>query len=203
MESSPEKQEADASADSVLPIALCADANFYEGLETAVCSALVSSRRTSGAIRFYVVDGGLEESQKRQLEGHVARLADRHAVQAGVIWKEPDREGQAVVKAFKGHPNAYARLFLVNLIPEEEWVVWMDADLFCMKDLNGVERYLEDKPVAAVVDRQARARSAAPINLHSPRTRLRQAAWNQARGNSCSSRGDHVPLCPPPTTHPG
>ena len=142
-----------SSQDSVLNVAYCADFRFFEGLEVSLCSLIFASHLKTKHFNLYVIDGGLKDDQKSSLAKKVEQISSRLSVNSVIEWIEFPPEYRDQVASLPGHFSSYARLSLPGLIENKDWVLWMDADIICFKDLSGIEDHLGvDHVAAAVVD---------------------------------------------------
>jgi lipopolysaccharide biosynthesis glycosyltransferase len=140
-----------SSQDSVLNVAFCADFKFFEGLEVSLCSLIFASHLKTKHFNLYIIDGGLKDNQKCNLVEKVERLSGRLSVDTVIEWIEFPPEYREQVASLPGHFSTYARLSLPDLIENQDWVLWVDADILCCKDLSGIEAYLSEEHVAAAV----------------------------------------------------
>jgi len=129
---------------SELNIALCADANYYEPLETCMASILFHSGNSTNELNFFVVDGGLSEPQKVTLVDTLENLSQDFRCDVTVTILTLKEELFKGLPTLNGSYTTYARLLLANLI-DKPWVIWVDADIICTKDLSPLYRNYQSK----------------------------------------------------------
>lgn len=134
-------------------VALCSDSNYYEGLETALASIVKYSHPRVDGFCFCIVDGGITAEQKEGLRCLLTKLEGRYHTPATIEWQSIDPDASRFLSALKGSVTYYARLFLPQLFPDKSWILWIDADIFCMKDMGGISGHLDQStPIFGVVD---------------------------------------------------
>ena len=112
-------------------IAVASDKRFFPGLFMTVCSVAHNADRSVELV-FHVLDGGIESSQREELE---QALANEHP-RASLHWLDID------TKIFDGLPEwrgcgkmTWARLLLPRLLPDSHWVIYFDVDFLCLGDV--------------------------------------------------------------------
>ena len=114
-----------------IEIALAADANYRMGLLVTVCS-LARHADSDAAIRFSVIDGGLQQEDwdflcRKALELHPKSMFNRLTV---------DMQRFAAFKTWNGDGRmTYARLLLPELMPGTRHVIYCDADFLWLADV--------------------------------------------------------------------
>ncbi len=132
---------------------MCADSLFFEGLETCLISIIAYSHRHTGQFNFYCIDSPTQPSHRENLEKIVAQVEKKFDTQVVLHWIEFDPDAHDGLDQLKGSYSYYVRLYLADLIPDQDWVVWIDSDMFCMKDLSNISSYLDDStPAFGVID---------------------------------------------------
>lgn len=116
--------------DSLVHVALVANHRYLPGLlATASSMALAASDRA--LLRFHVLSDGLTDDDKTRLS---ALLAKCGASQAVDYVEPPMSRIQAAFKPYKGSHAAFVRLFLCEIFPEEDWIIYADADTLWFRD---------------------------------------------------------------------
>jgi UDP-glucose:(glucosyl)LPS alpha-1,3-glucosyltransferase len=115
----------------MMHIALAADEAYFPGLAVAVQSIL-SATQIRGGITFHILDGGIEESTWRKLEGMVLLFGkevclQRHRLSlARLADMPPHRSGGLMT---------YAKLLMPSFVEADE-VIYVDADMLLFRDLR-------------------------------------------------------------------
>ena len=120
-----------------LTIVSIADARFLPGLVVAVSSAMAAA---SGATdyRFLILDGGLTTDSVEKLSHVVRRIAGEKRVEATVELQAVNPARLQTLPERRGSRMTYAKMVLPEILPEEESIVYLDADVLCFAGIEAV-----------------------------------------------------------------
>ncbi len=136
-----------------LHLAFSCDANYFPGLETAFASAVYSSRENTQAYEIFILDGGIHPNQRKQLQQLAHDLKTKYHLTINLQWFEPEHWSNPRINQCKHSPTFYARLLLADLLPDYDWVLWIDADILIQKDLSNIQNHLTaTTPAVAAID---------------------------------------------------
>lgn len=123
---------------SRLTIVCCANDKFATGLIMSLASCLAQS---SGRYEYdlVVLDGGLTQKSKDQLEQVLIDVADKINAVYSIRYIEPNPTLVALLPTRAGTWMTYARFLLADLL-KENVVIYLDSDVLC---LRGVEEFFE------------------------------------------------------------
>lgn len=122
------------------------DNRFYPGLAGTITSLLLCS--SSMEIDMYVVDGGISEANKRDLERTIKLFSN----QVVLTFIKPDLSTFSNLPAFFGSMMTYVRLLIPSLIHEKK-VIYVDTDILFSKDIVQLWALpLNGKTAAAIID---------------------------------------------------
>ena len=146
-------------------IAVCfgCDNNYVQHM-AATISSILKNKAENEFIKFYVLDGGITKQNKKKLEF----FENNYSCEISYI--KPDMEKLHNCNTFKGDYISlatYYRLFIPELIPSEDKVLYLDCDIVVRKSLSDL--YCKDfnrNVVLGVIDVAAKE--------HSKRLNLRQ-----------------------------
>lgn len=115
-------------------VALCGDANVAAGIAAVIGSATVALHPRA-SLTVYIVDCGLGPERARSLQALENRLAN---TKVKMLALPVSRLADFPLPPGLKHLTlgAYARLFLHELLPEVERVLYLDADLLVRADLS-------------------------------------------------------------------
>ena len=122
------------------------DNKFYPGLAGTITSLLLCS--SSMEIDMYVIDGGISEKNKQDLERTITFISK----EVTIAFIKPNLTSLSSFPAFFGSMMTYVRLLIPSLIQEKK-VIYIDTDILFTKDI--VELWavpLNGKTAAAIVD---------------------------------------------------
>ena len=120
-----------ASESKRIDIALSSDLRFYPGLLVTACSIAQHADRNY-ELFFHVLDGGIGEDNRCDLQDRIARLHPNVVLD----WQVVDTELLAKLPEWRGCGKmTWARLLLPNLFPSVNWMLYVDVDFFCMGDV--------------------------------------------------------------------
>lgn len=125
-------------------IVSASDHHFVPGLLVLLYSAWLHNR----SARFYVIDAGLGTDGTER----VTALCARHGIDCRILRADADALARL---PDPGHltPATYARLFLPDLLPEQDKAIYIDSDAVVIGDLGPLWAFnLGDDLLAAVVD---------------------------------------------------
>ena len=113
----------------LITIALASDKNYADGL-LVTAGSIAKRANPQAKIEWVVLDGGIlaedvELLEKVVLERHPASIFRRIPFNAETI---PARE-------YHGSVMSYARLYLPELLPDREWVLYSDVDFLWLADV--------------------------------------------------------------------
>ena len=114
-----------------IAICLCSDNNYVQHLG-AVISSVLKSKDENDYIKFYIVDGGISEDNKQKLNIFETKY------DCQIQYIVPDMEKLKNCHTFKGDYISlatYFRLFIPELIPSEDKVIYLDCDIIVRKSL--------------------------------------------------------------------
>jgi lipopolysaccharide biosynthesis glycosyltransferase len=117
------------------------------GLHGTVFSLVKNlSRREEVALALFLQDVNDAESQA------LRRTVQQAGGVGQLLLRDADVSSFKGLKSFHGDWMAYMRLFLPNLLPEAETIVYLDSDLIVNTDVRAFfDLPLKDQPLAAVV----------------------------------------------------
>lgn len=131
-------------SNSSLPVVLSADATYFVHLSTCVFSAL-DNCETPGLLHFYILDGGLEESQKKFLRSMTKKFGAKITIIPGLL----EAYAQFPVKEDVATLPTYFRLSMAEVLPATEKIaVYMDCDLIVEDDILNVLGFCHGDKVA-------------------------------------------------------
>ncbi len=113
-------------------IACASDAGYFIGLFVTVAS-ICSSTAPTTRLRFHILDMGLTQQMRDALETFAAGASHQdiqciyHTISAELFEGFPP---------WKGSLATYARLLLPNLLPDEDYVIYTDADTLWKRDVR-------------------------------------------------------------------
>lgn len=136
-----------------LNLVFSSDANFYIGLETAFATSIIASHENTEVFNIYIDGEGITSEQKNRLTSLSEELTSRYNVAIHVTWLELSSPTLDKLNALNDSRTYYTRLILPELIPEHDFVIWIDADMIIRKDLGELRNVLHDNtPLALVPD---------------------------------------------------
>ena len=123
----------------IINVASCANEKFSLGLNMSIVSCFA---RASGKYNycFTVIDGGLSEENKKELSSLLDKVSEKVRATYTLVFHKPNREVTDELPQRVGTWMAYARLLLPRYIVDSEYVVYVDADVLCMR---GVEDFVD------------------------------------------------------------
>lgn len=116
----------------IIPICLASDQNYVQHLCVTMASILVNAKE-SDTIRFYILEQGFQDKDKiaierlrsiRSFEIYYINVSDKILTTCPI--KETDRISVAT----------YFRLFIPELIPNEDKIIYLDCDLIVRHSLD-------------------------------------------------------------------
>lgn len=135
-------------------VALAANERYFPGLYCAIASLLAHA--TARSLRIYVLDGGLLDDSRTLLD----ELAKRYHGRVELRYE------RLTLDRFSGLPlgpgrslMTYARLVLPDLLPRENRVLFLDADLLVFADVASLCNHVlaDGMLLAAVADAEIRS----------------------------------------------
>lgn len=134
-------------------LALAGDAKYFIGLETTLASAIVASHRNTKVFNVYLDCEGITENQKTLLESLCTNLEQKYSVEVNIHWLEVLPSISQKTAPLKSSRMFYTRVLLPELVPDQDWILWIDSDIVVRKDLSSINTYLnDDTPLACVID---------------------------------------------------
>lgn len=133
--------------DDAVSISCASDEAYYCGLLVTLHS-LVSHAAEGTLLVCHVLDTGLGEKSRGDLARRLGAIPGRnvtvkyHSVDAGLF------EG---LPLWRGGYAAYARLFLQDVLSEEDYTIYTDIDTLWLRDVNELWAMRRDVPVLAAV----------------------------------------------------
>ena len=114
----------------VVHIALAANHRYLPGLLATLSSMLLASRSRE-RLAFHVLAEGLTDED----EHVVSSMATRCGAALPVEFLHPDMGPiRRTFKDYKGSHAAFLRLYLCDLMPTEDWVIYADVDTLWFRD---------------------------------------------------------------------
>ncbi len=132
-------------------IAVCfsSDSNYVRHMAACMASVL-KSKNEDEFIKFYVIDGGIEEGDKENLHFFEENF------DCSIKYVKPDLEKLKNCKISKSDYISFAtyyRLLIPEIIPEEDRIIYLDCDVIVRKPLRTFyEEDFGDNLVLGVVD---------------------------------------------------
>lgn len=125
----------------IADFAFAADGNYVMPLRVAVASLLHACRHNPRPLTVHVLDLGISDSDWAALTVNWSSLMPsarfaRHSVSA---------EKYAEYMVWNGSVAPYARLELPMLLPDVEWCMYFDCDVWVMRDPAELERLCDDR----------------------------------------------------------
>ena len=112
-------------------IALSADARFYPGMFMAACSVAYYASRDV-RLTFHLLDGGVGAEHRADLE----RIVRQCHPSVTFDWLSIDEKTFDGLPEWRGRGKmTWARLWLPKLLPNSEWIVYLDTDFLCLADI--------------------------------------------------------------------
>ena len=111
-------------------IALAADQNYFDGLLVTAGSIARNASRFAH-ILWVILDGGVKNEDIDFLERTIRKVHDKS------LFRRVDFSDSALKRAirYKGSVMPYARLFLPQVLPEHEFVIYCDVDFLWKADV--------------------------------------------------------------------
>lgn len=117
-------------AENSVHIALASNRRYVPGL-LATLSSMVLASRCRERLAFHVLSEDLADEDERA----ISSLASRCGATQPVSFLHPDMGPiSRTFKGYKGSHAAFVRLFLCDLLPEEDWVIYADVDTLWFRD---------------------------------------------------------------------
>lgn len=129
-------------------IVLATDKNYAQHATVAMASVLCNTARPE-AIRFFVIDDGIDEANKAKMRQSVAKFS------AQIDFVRADTQAfNDVFVSGNLTRAAYLRLDIPNIVPEIiKKVIYLDCDLLVLGDIAELWRFdMQGKPLAAAED---------------------------------------------------
>lgn len=133
--------------DNRISISCASDEAYYCGLLVTLHS-LVSHAAEGSSFVCHVLDTGLSPSSREDL---VRRLAAIPGRTADVEYHKVDASRFDGLPKWRGGYTAYVRLFLEEILPDEDFTVYTDIDTLWMRDVNELWGLRGKTPVLAAV----------------------------------------------------
>ena len=125
-------------------VALAANDAYFPGILVAASSiAMYASRQV--ALRFCILDSAITPEHHAAFEKALIKF---HS-DVSVKWIPVNEETFSRFQAWKGNKMAYARLLLPEILKNEDYVVYCDADFLWMRDI--AELWAMRKPSIALI----------------------------------------------------
>ncbi|MDL2285007.1 glycosyltransferase family 8 protein [Oxalobacter sp. OttesenSCG-928-P03] len=117
-----------------MPVCLSSDRNYLKPLASTMASIL-SNKLETDSIRFYILENTFTESDRQLLE-QLKTIADFEIEYVNV----KDKILQYVSITEKDHVSieTYFRLFIPELIPNEDKIIYLDCDIIVESSLSGL-----------------------------------------------------------------
>ena len=150
-----------------ISVVLASDDNYFRGLLVTAFTIAKNCSRPRDLL-FYILDGGISDSNKRFLRDLLAR----YGCQTWII----DVANEKTISGFRpyhGSTMTYARLLLPDLLPSVEKVVYSDVDVLWLADIALLWNVLNTDSIIHCV----------PPNPHAfPQDRSVEAEWMNNHG---------------------
>ena len=125
-------------------VALAANDAYFPGILVAASSiAMYASRKV--ALRFCILDSAITQEHHAVFEEALIKFHP----DVKVKWIPVNEETFSRFQAWKGNKMAYARLLLPEILKDEDYVVYCDADFLWMRDI--AELWGMRKPSIALI----------------------------------------------------
>jgi len=130
-----------------IDIAIPSNEAYFPGLLVTICS-IVKYADMASRLRFHVLDGGIPTASFRKLSDSVARInpdaqIDRICINELSLSSLPD---------WRGNKMTYARILLPSLLPDLDYVLYVDSDMLWLTDISEVWKYRDDSLIKGVRD---------------------------------------------------
>lgn len=132
-------------------IAVCfgCDNNYVQHL-AAVISSILKSKNDNEFIKIYVIDGKISEANKKKLKFF------ENNYDCCITYVKPNLKDLKNCNTYKGDyisKAAYYRLFIPELIPQEDKILYLDCDIIVRKSLWELfNKQFGDNVILGVVD---------------------------------------------------
>lgn len=132
-------------------IAVCfgCDNNYVQHM-AATISSILKHKTENEYIKFYILDGGITKQNKKKLEFFTNNY------NCEISYIKPDMEKLKNCNTYKGDYISlatYYRLFIPELIPQEDKVLYLDCDIIVRKPLSNLyNKDFEENTILGVVD---------------------------------------------------
>ncbi len=144
----------------VLQLAFQADENYVDGLVATLCGVAGHLPRET-RVDVFLIDCGIRPETRDRLAALIARRFSTFSlyfvsIDGAVLARLPFPEGLK-----HANRSVYGRLFLPELLPEVDRVLYLDCDLLIDADVSPLAAFpLKGAMVAAAVDEEMRAATA-------------------------------------------
>lgn len=132
-------------------IAVCfgCDNNYVQHM-AATISSILKNKAENEFIKFYVLDGGIIKQNKKNLEFFTNNY------DCNIEYIKPDMDKLKNCNIFKGDYISlatYYRLFIPELIPQEDKILYLDCDIIVRKSLSELyKKEFDESIVLGVID---------------------------------------------------
>ena len=111
-------------------VAVAANHRYVRGLKATLVSMVRASKAPERLV-FHVFSDGLTDEDQLELK----RLVRDEGLLTELIFRAPDMSQiTARFKTYYGTHTAFLRLFLPDLLPDLDWVLWSDVDTLWFRD---------------------------------------------------------------------
>ena len=132
---------------SVISISCASDEAYYCGLLVTLHS-LVSHAAEETSLVCHVLDTGLRESSRLDLARRLAAIPGRTAT---VKYHTVDARRFEGLPTWRGGYTAYVRLFLQDILSDEDFTIYTDIDALWLRDVNELWALRHQTPALAAV----------------------------------------------------
>ena len=132
---------------NTISISCASDEAYYCGLLVTLHS-LVSHATEGTSLVCHVLDTGLCESSRHDLVRRLAAIPGRNAT---VEYHKVDASRFDGLPKWRGGYTAYVRLFLEDILVDEDFTIYTDIDTLWLRDVNELWAMREKTPVLAAV----------------------------------------------------
>jgi lipopolysaccharide biosynthesis glycosyltransferase len=129
-------------------IAIPSSNEYFDGLLVA-CLSISHFSENHDLLSFHIIDGGISYEKKKLLISKLKKIS----VQISCDFTIPQQEIFDKYPTYKGNKLTYSRLFLAELLPDVEKIVFVDADTLWFAPIEMYWKHIsENTPLVARVD---------------------------------------------------
>ena len=137
-------------------IVLSSDKNYFKGIESTLASIIHYSSSSINEFNIYILNIDFSDQQIACINSYKEFAESKYCICIHIFWIDfimPEIINE-MPKFKNGSVHAYARLFAPQLINCDNWLIWIDADMFVFDNLAKIFPLLnKDILLYAVPDR--------------------------------------------------